>query len=136
MPPGTRGVVTVGGTTDSAGASQVLSRLMTSKFPLVVVLAELAAQLKKKSLKFNLAWAPRDQNEEADDLTNEEFGRFSLRHQMKVKAEDFKWEVPDEYMKAPAEIHARVVVLRKEPSIPEVPRKGKRRPLREREPWE
>ena len=35
---------------------------MTSKFPLVVVLAELAAQLKKRSLKLDLQWFPRGQN--------------------------------------------------------------------------
>jgi uncharacterized protein HemY len=39
-------------------------------------LAELAEQLKLRQTELNLVWVPRDQNEEADELTNEEFSRF------------------------------------------------------------
>merc|ERR1712102_11877 len=70
------GGITITGATDNQGNSQVLGRLMTSKFPMVVVLAELAAQLKKTSLKLDLQWVPRDQNEEADALTNRDFSSF------------------------------------------------------------
>ena len=57
------GGITITGATDNQGNSQVLCRLMTSKFPIVVVLAKLAAQLKRRSLKLDLQWVPRDQNE-------------------------------------------------------------------------
>ena len=70
------GRITITGATDNRGNSQVLGRLMSSKFPLVVVLAELAAQLKKRCLRLDLQWVPRDENEEADGLTNLDFSGF------------------------------------------------------------
>ena len=48
-PEGSEGLLTVGTSTDNAGNPQVLSRLMTSKFRLIVVCAEFAAQLDKKN---------------------------------------------------------------------------------------
>ena len=42
-----RGSVIISGFTDNAGNEAVLNKLMTSKFPLVVILTELAEQLKQ-----------------------------------------------------------------------------------------
>ena len=49
---------------------------MSPKFPLLVVLVELAAQLRKRDLGMNLFWAPREQNELADGLTNGDYSPF------------------------------------------------------------
>jgi hypothetical protein len=40
------------------------------------VLTELAEQLRAKNLALDLGWVPRDQNEEADALTNSDFSSF------------------------------------------------------------
>ena len=75
------------GITDNLGNTFVTSRLMTSKFPMVGVLLELAEQLRRREMVLNLEWAPRGQNTEADALTNGNFAAFSeaRRVQMPLK---------------------------------------------------
>ena len=87
----------------------MLCRLMTSKFPMVVVLAELAAQLKKRSLKLDLQWVPRDQNEEADALTNGDFSSFDPGRRINLKVADLKFEVLEDYMGAAAALYQEVL---------------------------
>ena len=74
---GDKGNIAISGLTDNRGNTFVLPRLMTSKFPFMVVLAELAAQLRSRRMELGLDWVPRDQNEEADALTNGEFAGFA-----------------------------------------------------------
>ena len=113
-----------------------MSRLMTSKFPLVVILAELAAQLRKRSLKLDLQWVPRDQNEEADDLTNGEFGRFAAANRVRLDIKGLDWVVMGKYMKIATELYADVVDLkRKGPGSGSTARGPKVLKLRERDPW-
>ena len=71
---------------------------MTSKFPSVVILAELAEQLRVRHAELGLLWVPRDQNEEADDLTNGYFGRFSEANRIHVDPGKLKWLVLDHLM--------------------------------------
>ena len=47
-PTAAAGQVTISASTDNAGNAQILTRLMSSKFPLVVVLVELSAQIRAK----------------------------------------------------------------------------------------
>ncbi len=44
--------------------------MLTNQWPLVAFLAELSAQLEKKDLLFEMSWVPREQNAEADAITN------------------------------------------------------------------
>ena len=44
----------------------------------------------KASLKLNLGWRPRDQNQEADDLTNEVFDRFSQELRIPLQYTDLQ----------------------------------------------
>ena len=62
--------ITVGGMTDNRGNSYVLNRLMTTKFPLCVVIMELAVQMECRNARVSLDWSPREFNQEADDLSN------------------------------------------------------------------
>ena len=68
--------LTIAGTTDNLGNTYVTRKLMTTRFPLNVILMEVAAQLDSRELDLELNWAPRDQNEEADQLTNSDFRSF------------------------------------------------------------
>ena len=54
----------------------VIERLMTTKFPLNVILMELVCQLQKRQYHLDLQWIPRLQNIEADALTNGDFEGF------------------------------------------------------------
>jgi hypothetical protein len=63
--------------TDNQGNDFLVRKMLTTKFPLCLVAMELASQLTVRHLDLHLAWRRRDTNEEADALTNEEFGAFN-----------------------------------------------------------
>ena len=131
------------GLTDNLGNAFAVARLMTSKFPSVVILAELAEQLRARQAELSLQWIPRDQNEEADDLTNSEFRRFRLDRRIPVEVESMKWLVMDSLMRSAEDIYQVVKAARDLRGSAAVSsesggRRGKRRPeerLRAREPW-
>ena len=56
-----KAVFTASGITDSRGNMYVVSKLMTTTFPLCAVLLELAEQLEARQSWLRLEWAPRQQ---------------------------------------------------------------------------
>ena len=50
--------------------------MLTTRYPLGVVLMELAHQMKLRRMVLRARWLPRDENQEADDLTNYEYRHF------------------------------------------------------------
>ena len=78
------GLVTLSCGTDNQGNSHLLDRLMTTKYPLGVVLVELCHQLQLRGAVLRANWLPRLQNEEADALTNEDFRHFDARKRVEV----------------------------------------------------
>ena len=56
--------------------SYLLDKMLTTKYPLGVILMELAHQMRRRRLILRARWLPRLQNEEADQLTNNEFHNF------------------------------------------------------------
>ena len=72
-------------TTKTNGNNQstgfILDKLPATKYPTYLVPMEFNEQMKLKNMIFSIAWRPRDENEEADALTNEVFTNFdpSLR---------------------------------------------------------
>ena len=62
--------------TDNQGNTYLLDKLLTTKYPLGVVLMELATQLGRRAVTLRADWLPRLQNEEADALTNMDFRHF------------------------------------------------------------
>ena len=139
-PKSTRGMLKIGGSTDNGGNPHVLTRLMTSKFPLVVILAEIAAEMKANNWKLGLEWIPRGQNEEADDLTNWEFGRFSAEKRVEVDLQKVSWLLLERFMKEATDLYDAVVALKKrKEGISEAEGKGgtrekKSKKLRDRDP--
>jgi hypothetical protein len=100
-----RGTVYLPLLTDDRGNSFSLSRLMTTKFPLSVVVMELATALEDRNLVLNADWVPREWNAQADDLTNSRFDGFSpeLRRTFDFKHNRFK--VFDDLIVAGAAFH-------------------------------
>ena len=84
--------------TDNASNTYVAKKYLSSKFPLSVILLELAAQLKKIGLELDLCWVPRDQNTEANSLTNEGFEGFRKENKTEKKLEEPGWLVMGELM--------------------------------------
>ena len=79
------------GYTDNQGNTFLLHRYTTSKFPLVVILIEMAEQLTAVGVGLALRWVPRLQNEEADALTSGRVNEFTavLRFEEKVGERPF-----------------------------------------------
>ena len=58
---GVKGTLHISGLTDNSGNTSALARLMSSKFPLIVILTEFAAQLRSRGMDLELEWIPRNQ---------------------------------------------------------------------------
>ena len=65
------------GFTDSQVATRVVQKHMSTKFPLYLIAMELSAQLEARGSRLIAEWAPRELNQQADDLTNGVFEGFS-----------------------------------------------------------
>ena len=136
-PASTRGAMRLSGTTDNQGNSWALSRLMSTKFPLVLVLGELAYQLRERDIALHLHWAPREQNEEADALTNEDFSAFSLDRRMEVVWADIQFLILPDLMRVSEEIYQSVTGNKRKSEKIEGPSMAARPKvkLRTRDPW-
>ena len=81
--------------TDNQGNGFVLKKFMTSKYPGTVLLMEMAEELRYHDVSLDLQWVRRDSNQLADDLTNLEFGKFSMERRIELAETDVKWRVFD-----------------------------------------
>jgi hypothetical protein len=70
-----------------------LEKLSSTKYPLYLVLMELAHQLRKRRCLLDVAWRPREENEEADALTNWQYGAFDVAKRIPVVWEQLPLEV-------------------------------------------
>ena len=69
------------------GNRHLVSRFLTTKFPLCVVLMQLAWILHTQDLELKLDWLPRLQNREADALTNGDFSGFNPDLRVDIRPE-------------------------------------------------
>ena len=127
------------GTTDNLGNTFILSRMMTSKFPALVILTELAARLRQDNAELQLDWAPRDQNEEADSLTNEYFEDFEAARRVNFDPLAVEWLVLTDMLAVSEDIN-KVVKERRSGSGgggggPPTRKKPPGEKLRARDPW-
>ena len=93
-----QGRVTLTASTDNLGNSYVLKHFMSCKYPLSIVVMELALQLQLLGLELDLGWVPRGQNAEADALTNKECEHFDQNKRIEVNFEDMKFIIMGELM--------------------------------------
>jgi hypothetical protein len=82
--PLSRGLVKLRGGTDNKGNSYIVQKLLTTKWPGAAVLMQLSETLMKRRLWLDLQWVPREQNVEADQLTNLDFTGFCPEKRMAV----------------------------------------------------
>ena len=79
-----RGRVSLTAYTDNQGNGYLLDKMLTTKMPLAMILLELGCQLQHHRLDLGLQWVPRDQNTEADDLTNGRCQEFDANKRIHV----------------------------------------------------
>jgi hypothetical protein len=89
----------VEGLTDNRGNSFAVGRMLSTKFPLNIVLMELSLQLHLRHMVLDLHWIPREQNVEADELSNGIFRQFSLDKQVAVDVQQLDFLILPALMK-------------------------------------
>ena len=87
------GRFSISGFTDNAGNTFVVNKFLSTKFPLSKVLMELAYQMAGLNATLSLSWIPREQNEEADDLTKNRFEKFDPGKRIEVNLEEIGFKV-------------------------------------------
>lgn len=91
QPSSRTSTIFITGVTDNQGNQNLLFKGMTSKFPLYLVLLELAEQLKRKQVAIDLRWQPRETNVAADDLTNDRFEDFEVSLRLCPDLNSLEW---------------------------------------------
>ncbi len=83
----------VPGYTDNRGNRYALTRLQSCKFPLCLLTMELAAQLELRGQRLEMAWAPRETNQEADRLANGTTDGFAAANEISLCLSSLEWLV-------------------------------------------
>ena len=76
-------VAVYAGTDNRANEALTLKRA-TTKWPLMALNMQMSSMLSRARLGLNLQWRPREENTEADDLTNERFNDFYPKLRVEV----------------------------------------------------
>jgi len=84
--------------TDNQGNTYAVNKLMSTKFPLTLLVLELSETLRLRNCELGLEWIPREYNQLADDLTNEDFGKFPDDRRVQWVGGDTRWYVLDGLM--------------------------------------
>ena len=134
----TAGSITLSCGTDNAGNSYLLDRMLTTKYPLAVILMELAHQMRSRRWVLRARWLPRLENEEADALTNDDFRHFDSKKRIGVdianlgfKVLPMLFQVGEDYV---AELEHKKSQKSTQPGAGDKKRKIGQS-LRERDPW-
>jgi len=132
-----RGLTLATGATDNQGNAYAVSKLLTSKYPLCVVLM-------KRQLWLDLEWTPRERNVEADALTNEDFAGFDPERRIVVDLAALPYAVMTTFLDRCAELYATLESVKRKrlmsaaagPAEHARGRKsGRRGGLKESDPW-
>ena len=81
---------------------------MTSKFPSMLILMELAEALTAKWCELKLHWIRRDDNQLADDLTSEKFDSFDKEFRIPFKRENMGWRILDKLIAGAEGFHQEI----------------------------
>ena len=73
---------------------------------------ELSEELRHQRMSLALDWVPRDENQEADDLSNMKVDGFSPERQVHVKGQDLVWRVLPELMAASQTLYEQMMAER------------------------
>ena len=134
--PNRAGPMGLSGKTDNLGNSFVLAKMLTTTYPLALVLMQVSVLLSEKKLWLGLQWIPRERNTEADALTNDDFSGFAEHLRISVRFAELRLEVVEKFA-----VHYRDMMLQRERRKLEAPRirihppKFKRKPKKTLTVW-
>jgi hypothetical protein len=126
---------------DNQSNGFTLEKFGTTKFPLFLVLMEVAEQLRKRQIVLSVVWRPREENAEADALTNEAFEAFAPHLRVPVVWDELDWVILPKLTRM-AEAHYQEMADNKRASRKRAlkvgvgtSRGGRGARLRETDPW-
>jgi hypothetical protein len=89
--------------TDNQSNEALSSKRSTTKWPLMAVNMQLSSSLARARLSLSLKWRPREQNVEADQLTNENFEGFPEEDRLVISFHELDLKVLDGLVRTRAE---------------------------------
>ena len=134
---------TVTASTDNQGNSFIINKMMTTKYPSIIILLELTEELRLREMLLNLTWRNRDDNTEADALTNGDYSLFNHDLRIPIVASEIKWHILTDLDK---EARALYAMLQESKDNSRIASKGKfatqmfskkssKDKLKQRDPW-
>ena len=97
---------------------------------------QLAHEMRRSRLLLRARWLPRLQNQEADDLTNDEFHHFNPKRRIPVDLGNLGLELLDSLFESGDEYVAELEKVRSAMKLrASVKYSRPRKPLRESDPW-
>ena len=100
--------------TDNRGNSFAVVRGMSTKYPLTLLLMELTEELRSKDLRLDLEWIRRDENTEADDLSNEKWEGFCLERRELRRPEEIGWKIFDKMQVRSEDLYKEIQALKEQ----------------------
>lgn len=95
-----KGTCRAHGMTDNQSNTYAVSRRMSTKFPSTLLLMEMSEELEGKKCELDLEWVRRDDNQDADALTNQEYGAFDANLRVRVDGPGLQWRVLHKVLKS------------------------------------
>ena len=105
------------GSTDNRGNSYIIKRMLSTKWPIMPLLIELSEQLRVRGVELHLRWLPRDDNTEADALSNLDFKDFTEERRIDFTLEKFPWIVFTELIEVTGKMYVETVKRREEAKV-------------------
>ena len=125
--------------TDNRGNGSALNCLMTTRFPASAVVMDLAAFMKKESIKIQVEWLPRSGNAEADALVNGELQGFDPALRQVVDPKKLVWEIHPKALELGASAELESPDVKENGTLPNRGMKQRKRKPEERmratDPW-
>ena len=103
-----RGEIRISGKTDNRGNSFAVAKMMSTKWPLTVLILELVEEMRAQGLVLNL-WVPRESNKEADSLSNLDASGFDASREIKLDQPALRWRVLGDLMTASEDLYKQIV---------------------------
>ena len=118
---------------DNRSSAAVQEKGASTKWPLLAVRMQIARTLFKHNTICRLQWRPRDENQEADDLTNGVFTKFENKLRVPVRFSDLDLSLLNLLVDAYGEFaKLKSVALSAKPVEPKATKKQK---LESKTPW-
>ena len=94
----TSGLTRCRGITDNLGNDFIVRRMLTTKLPGAIVLMQLATLLGERGLWLDLCWRSREENKEADALTNQDFSSFDMNNRVSIEYKDLPLDMMNRFL--------------------------------------